>query len=129
MRQAELTRTPQSHLCGVSSFLPVPWILPRGKQQAELQSAHPMPATKSLPDAAIREAFDHADEVVAVTSEAIASLRYDSITETLFLTFVNGGTYFYRAVPGDVFEAFKAADSKGRFFQANILDRFDFGQL
>jgi hypothetical protein len=55
-----------------------------------------------------------------VTSSTIAAIGYDEATETLEVEFVSGAVYRYRSVNRDVFEDFRAATSKGRFFNEQI---------
>jgi hypothetical protein len=57
-------------------------------------------------------------------SEAIAKFAYDPTAMNLVIFFKTGGVYEYRNVPRDVFEAFRAAPSKGQYFQANVRERF-----
>ena len=49
-------------------------------------------------------------------STAIRYFRYDSAERELQVTFVTGRRYVYEDVPSDVFDAFRAAFSKGTFF-------------
>jgi hypothetical protein len=55
-----------------------------------------------------------------VESSNIASIGYDPETQTLEIEFKRGGVYQYSDVPADVWEAFQAAESKGKFFHAEI---------
>ena len=57
-------------------------------------------------------------------SEAIAKFAYDLTAMTLVIFFKSGGVYEYRNVPRDIFEAFRAAPSKGQYFQASIREHF-----
>lgn len=57
-------------------------------------------------------------------STAIRDLRYDARTQALEVTFAGGRRYRYRAVPAKVAHAMEQADSKGRFFNAEIRDVF-----
>ena len=59
-----------------------------------------------------------------VTSEAIDQIEYDAPTRTLFVRFTSGEWYGYADVPSSEYAAFEAAESKGRYFQDNIRDRF-----
>jgi hypothetical protein len=59
-----------------------------------------------------------------VTSEAIAQIEYDADAATLFVRFTSGEWYAYLGVPAPVHAAFVAAESKGRFFQDHIRDRY-----
>lgn len=62
-------------------------------------------------------------------STNIASGAYDHSTNTLLITFLNGGLYSYYAVPSAIWEALKAAESKGRYFQSSIKGYYLFKRL
>jgi hypothetical protein len=62
-------------------------------------------------------------------STAIRHFRYASAKRQLEVTFVTGRRYIYDDVPQDVFEAFKAAFSKGIFFNQEIRDRYDYREV
>jgi hypothetical protein len=47
----------------------------------------------------------------------------------LQVTFVTGRRYVYEGVPPEVFEAFKAAFSKGSFFNREIRDRYQYREI
>ncbi len=57
-------------------------------------------------------------------SEAIAKFAYDPTAMNLVIFFNSGGVYEYRNVARDAFDAFRAAPSKGQYFQANLRDRY-----
>jgi hypothetical protein len=59
-----------------------------------------------------------------VSSSTIAAIGYDEETGTLEVEFVSGTVYRYRGVSQDVFEDFRAALSKGRFFNWHIKDAY-----
>jgi KTSC domain len=59
-------------------------------------------------------------------STAIERISYDEATRELHVTFVGGATYTYYGVPKQVEAAFRAAPSKGQFFNQFINDRYDF---
>lgn len=62
-------------------------------------------------------------------STAIRRFDYDPAQAALTVTFVTGRRYRYAGVPERVAEAFRAAFSKGRFFNARIRDRFAYEEL
>jgi hypothetical protein len=62
-------------------------------------------------------------------STAIRSLSYDDQTGTLFVTFVDGDLYAYSDVPPALYEAFRRARSKGRFFAARVRNRYPYRRL
>ena len=62
-------------------------------------------------------------------SAAIASFHYSPDRQKLFVRFQNGGEYVYSDVPDAVHRAFREAQSKGRFFQTKIRDRYPYDRL
>lgn len=64
-----------------------------------------------------------------VGSRAISQIDYDAERAKLVVRFMSGERYVYVGVPGEVCRSFVAADSKGRFFQAEIRDRYPFNKL
>lgn len=62
----------------------------------------------------------------AVESSAIREIDYDAANRTLFVRFTSGKRYAYLDVPEAVYEAFLAAESKGRFFADEIRDAYSF---
>jgi hypothetical protein len=62
-------------------------------------------------------------------STAIRYFRYDAARRELQVTFVTGRRYVYDDVPQDVSEAFKAAFSKGTFFNQKIRDRYTYREV
>ncbi len=64
-----------------------------------------------------------------VDSTAIQAIDYDQAHDKLFVRFVSGERYVYVGVPGDVCRSFLDAESKGRFFQAEIRDQYPYNRL
>ena len=64
-----------------------------------------------------------------VDSTAISDIDYDARRAKLLVRFISGEAYVYVGVPGEVHRSFVAAESKGRFFQAEIRDRYPFNRL
>ena len=62
-------------------------------------------------------------------STVIRYFRYDPAKRELDVTFVTRRRYIYEDVPPDVFDAFKAAFSKGTFFNHEIRDRYGFREI
>lgn len=62
-------------------------------------------------------------------STAIRAATYDKAAHALDVTFVTGRRYRYYAVPEPVAEGFRAARSKGGYFNRRIRDRFRFEEL
>ncbi len=62
-----------------------------------------------------------------VDSTAISRIVYERRSGTLSVWFrETGACYRYFAVPPAVHRAFEKAESKGRFFNLHIRDRYDF---
>lgn len=57
-------------------------------------------------------------------SSNIAGAGYDKDTRELAVRFHSGRTYTYLEVPEEVYEAFLAADSYGKYFNEHIKDQF-----
>jgi len=64
-----------------------------------------------------------------VESEAIRDIAYDPERAKLFVQFTDGDRYVYVGVPGEVHRSFLDAESKGRFFQAQIRDQYPYNKL
>jgi hypothetical protein len=60
-----------------------------------------------------------------VPSSAIRSFSYSAKNSELSITFVSGRRYVYIDVPQDAVDAFKAATSKGSFFNNEIRDCYN----
>ena len=58
-------------------------------------------------------------EMIKVESSNVKAIGWED--EVLRVTFVKGGTYDYTGVPKLLWQAFEAADSKGKFFQRAII--------
>ena len=64
-----------------------------------------------------------------VDSTAIQAIDYDEARHKLFVRFQSGERYVYVGVPPEVCRSFVEAESKGRFFQSRIRDRYPFNRL
>ncbi|WP_374469395.1 KTSC domain-containing protein [Phenylobacterium sp.] len=62
-------------------------------------------------------------------STAIRAIDYDETSRRLRVRFVSGQRYEYVGVPPTVHRSFVEAGSKGRFFQAEIRDRYPYRRL
>ncbi len=62
-------------------------------------------------------------------STVIRTFLYDAETRRLTVRFVSGRAYVYREVPPEIVTAFRAAFSKGVFFNAHIRDRYAYEEL
>lgn len=62
-------------------------------------------------------------------SAVIRRFAYDPRARALDVEFVSGRRYRYAGVPDAVATAFRAAFSKGRFFNSRIRDRYPCEEL
>ena len=62
-------------------------------------------------------------------STVIRRALYDPDARSLTILFTTGRQYIYTDVPLEVADAFRAAFSKGRYFNAHIRDNYDFTEL
>lgn len=62
-------------------------------------------------------------------STAIRRYLYDETTQRLIVTFVTNRTYIYENVPPALYADFRAATSKGAFFNAKVRDRYAFHEM
>jgi hypothetical protein len=62
-------------------------------------------------------------------STAIRYFRYNSAKRELQVTFVTGRRYVYADVPPDIADAFRAALSKGTFFNREIRERYAYREV
>jgi len=62
-------------------------------------------------------------------STAIETIGYDETRRELYVTFTSGRHYIYFDVPRGRYIGFRAAASKGRFFNYYIRDNFDFREV
>ena len=91
-----------------------------------LPGIDPLPDPQSQILRAIGPAVNsHSFNWIVVESSAIRALAYHT-DASLGVAFASGARYRYRDVPEDVFRAFLAAPSKGRYFNDEIRDRFPF---
>ncbi len=65
---------------------------------------------------------------VFVQSRELRWVEYDAKISALTAEFLAGGIYQYRGVPRAKYEALLQAESKGRYFNANIRDHYDYEQ-
>jgi hypothetical protein len=62
-------------------------------------------------------------------STVIRRFTYHPATRALDIEFVSGRRYRYAGVPEAIAERFRAAFSRGRFFNAHIRDDYPFEEL
>ena len=65
----------------------------------------------------------------AVESSLFTFVAYRPDARQLYLRFRNGDIYRYFDVPVQVYEAFLAAESKGRYFARHIRNEFRYEQI
>ncbi len=68
-------------------------------------------------------------ERTPVTSTDIRAIGYDEDSQTLEIEFNSGGVYQYSGVSSGEWDSIMAADSKGKYFHANIKNRYSFVKL
>ena len=66
-------------------------------------------------------------EMIKVDSSTINAISYKN--NILFVRFNNGGIYIYENVNEKLFEDFKNADSKGKFLNENIKNKYECSKL
>ncbi len=54
----------------------------------------------------------------------ILSIGYDTDNQTLEIEFIRGAVYQYSDVPPSIYDGIMMADSKGKFFHANVKNTF-----
>jgi hypothetical protein len=62
-------------------------------------------------------------------STVIRSHSYDPQSRALTITFVTGRCYVYHGVPQEVADRFKAAFSRGAFFNREIRDHYRYREV
>ena len=65
----------------------------------------------------------------SVASSNIASVGYDSATETLEVEFLNGSVYQYYNVPENMYNQLMKEDSKGRFLHCYIKNAYPYSRV
>ncbi len=68
-------------------------------------------------------------QLTTVESSMIHAVGYDEKTQTLEVVFNSGRVYQYLEVPKEVYEGLLAADSKGSYMLANVIDLYDYEQI
>lgn len=62
-------------------------------------------------------------------SSVVAAMKYDNHAHKLRIVFVSGKVYDYQNVPKDVYDAMKAAGSKGTFLNTEIKGKYRFVEV
>ncbi|MCC4616573.1 KTSC domain-containing protein [Xanthomonas campestris pv. asclepiadis] len=63
-------------------------------------------------------------DMIRVTSAAISAIGYDPTSMRMKIKFVQGHTYDFCGVLLHVFQGRRDADSKGRYYNDHIRDRY-----
>ncbi len=66
---------------------------------------------------------------IPVDSTNLASVGYDAIARALEVEFRGGRVYRYFAVPAADYDGLMSSSSKGRYFNENIKDQYDFSRV
>ena len=66
---------------------------------------------------------------LTIDSKMLSSIAYDAEKQILYLRFRTGDVYRYFDFPGDDYQEFLDAESRGKYFLANIRDRFRYERL
>ena len=64
-----------------------------------------------------------------VQSSNIESIGYDGKTSKLEVKFHSGDVYQYANVPEFIYKGLHDAESKGKYFHANIRDKYAFNKI
>jgi hypothetical protein len=64
-----------------------------------------------------------------VGSTAVKEFGYDAHSQSLLVTFTTGRSYAYKGVPLKTYQAMQNANSKGRFVNSAIKDKFPYSRL
>ena len=65
-------------------------------------------------------------KLTPVESSMIQAVGYDSKTRLLEVVFNNGRTYCYEGVPPKVHKGLMAAESKGQYMLAEVIDMYPY---
>jgi hypothetical protein len=68
-------------------------------------------------------------QLIPVSSSNIASIGYETSTQTLQILFHSGGLYQYSGVPQSIHNGIMSAPSHGQYFHRNIKDVYSFVKL
>jgi lysyl-tRNA synthetase class 2 len=62
-------------------------------------------------------------------STAIKWIRYSKEKRALVICFITDKTYKYKDVPEKIYEQFSKSTSKGRYFNFNIRDKYEYEEV
>lgn len=63
-------------------------------------------------------------QMISVSSSAISAVGYEPSTRQMQIRFKQGRTYTFCRVPQHVFDGLLSAESKGRYYDHHIRDRY-----
>jgi KTSC domain-containing protein len=72
---------------------------------------------------------ENAVQLKTVESSMIHAVGYERQTHTLEVVFNSGQTYQYHDVPPEEYAGLMAADSKGSYMRAHIIDMYEYTTL
>lgn len=62
-------------------------------------------------------------------STVIRGFNYSEDKKVLAVTFTTDRTYNYKNVPEEIYNQFSKATSKGRYFNFNIRDKYEYEEI
>lgn len=68
-------------------------------------------------------------KIETTRSSMLKSVSYDESEQSMIVEFHNGGEYKYKEVPIEVFNEMTAAQSEGKYFLANVKNKFECEKL
>ena len=68
-------------------------------------------------------------EWLTIDSKMLASVAYDPEKQILYLRFRTGDVYRYFDLPAEDYRKFLNAESRGKYFLANIRDQFRYERM
>lgn len=68
-------------------------------------------------------------ERISVNSSNLSAVGYEAESGVLEVEFLGGAVYRYSDVPESEYDALMGADSKGKYFSANIKSKYAFVKL
>jgi len=71
-----------------------------------------------------REGVNSMVNMNVVTSSYVGAVGYDGQNKVLYVQFRNGQTYRYLDVQLAIYDSFLAAESKGKYYAANIRNHY-----
>jgi KTSC domain-containing protein len=68
-------------------------------------------------------------ERISVTSSTMTAIGYDPNSHALEIEFNSGAVYQYGSVPQSEYDGLMSAESKGKYFNSYIKDRYAYAKL